>query len=97
MIFGYRGKLLDVQRASRPPKKTIYVIRLKEAIANDTIYELMIPFSGSIWETTDGLFKNQAFDISSNEKKYDICASNISVPILTLKNTIFLGNIWQLI
>lgn len=70
--------MVVVQRASRPPKKTIYVIRLKEAIANDTIYQLMIPFSGTIWDSTDGLFKNQVFDIGSNEKKYDIYASMIS-------------------
>lgn len=72
-FFPYSEKLVEVLRASRPPKKTIYVIRLKEAIATDTIYELMIPFSGTIWDTTDGLFKNQYFDISSNEKKYSIC------------------------
>ncbi|XP_023169750.2 aminopeptidase N isoform X2 [Drosophila hydei] len=48
---------VSVVRGSRFPKKTIYIIYLKEVIKQGTECLLEIPFEGSIWESGEGLFK----------------------------------------
>ncbi|KRG00711.1 aminopeptidase N [Drosophila mojavensis] len=48
---------ISVVRGSRFPKKTIYIIYLKEAIKQGSECILEIPFEGSIWESGEGLFK----------------------------------------
>ncbi|XP_055848207.1 aminopeptidase N [Episyrphus balteatus] len=59
-----------IQRADRLPKKTVYVIYLKEAIAQGTECELEIKFNGEIWESTEGLFKGSYMDGKSEKKHY---------------------------
>lgn len=49
------------------PKKPIFQIYLKESLKKGYQYELEMDFSGSIWETTDGLFKGSYLD--GNGKK----------------------------
>lgn len=48
---------ISIVRGSRFPKKTIYIIYLKEAIKQGSECILEIPFEGSIWESGEGLFK----------------------------------------
>lgn len=52
------------------PKKPIYQIYLKESLKKGHQYELEMDFSGSIWETTDGLFKGSYLD-TNGKKMYD--------------------------
>lgn len=65
-----KEKLLSIQRASRMPKKPIYQMYFKESLKKGQQYELEIDFSGSIWETTDGLFKGQYLDGNGNKMYY---------------------------
>lgn len=65
----FRLEAFEVQRASRLPRKTIYQIFLKNSLITDVIYELEVGFSGSMWETAEGLFKGSYLD-SNGEKRY---------------------------
>ncbi|XP_033241603.1 aminopeptidase N isoform X1 [Drosophila pseudoobscura] len=46
-----------ILRSGRLPRKTIYVLHLKEIVQKDSECVLEIPFEGNIWETADGLFR----------------------------------------
>ena len=61
---------IGIQRADRMPKKTVYVIYLKEAVTQGTECELEIKFSGKIWESTEGLFRGSYFDNKGEKKQY---------------------------
>ncbi|XP_030557590.1 aminopeptidase N [Drosophila novamexicana] len=50
-------KHITVQRGSRFPKKTIYIVYLTEIIKQGSECVLEIPFEGYIWESAEGLFK----------------------------------------
>lgn len=60
---------IAIERADRMPKRTVFVIYLKEAVTQGTECELEIKFHGKIWESTEGLFKGNYMD-SKGEKKY---------------------------
>jgi len=47
---------VTILRGSRIPKKTIYVVYLKEIIKQGTECVLEIPFKGNIWNSAEGLF-----------------------------------------
>jgi len=48
---------VKILRGSRLPKKTIYVVYLKEMIKQGGEYVLEVPFEGTIWNSAEGLFK----------------------------------------
>lgn len=59
-----------MQRASRVPKKTLYLIRLKEPLVAQAEYELQIAFSGTIWDTAEGLFRGHYADAAGEKRAY---------------------------
>lgn len=49
---------VDIKRTDRLPKRPVFQVYLKEALKNGTVCELELNFSGQIWDTAEGLFKN---------------------------------------
>lgn len=49
-------------------KRPLLVIYLENALKQGTIAELEIDFNGSIWETSEGMFKGNYFE-QGGEKK----------------------------
>ncbi|KAL7740187.1 hypothetical protein ACLKA6_003893 [Drosophila palustris] len=47
---------VTILRGSRIPKKTIYVVYLKETIMQGTQCVLEVPFEGNIWSSAEGFF-----------------------------------------
>lgn len=56
------GVKMSVRRASRLPKRTIYVIRLNGTLEPNGKYYLDIQFAGKISDTPEGLFKGMYQD-----------------------------------
>ncbi|XP_017846387.1 aminopeptidase N isoform X1 [Drosophila busckii] len=52
------AKNYTIIRGGRQPKKTIYVLYLKETVKQNTQCTLEVPFEGTIWKTAEGLFRN---------------------------------------
>ncbi|XP_041449653.1 leucyl-cystinyl aminopeptidase isoform X2 [Drosophila obscura] len=48
---------ITILRSGRIPRKSIYVLHLKELVKKDSECILEIPFEGNILETSDGLFR----------------------------------------
>lgn len=48
---------MPVQRGDRMPKKTVYIIYLKDKLEKGSKCQLQMEFEGSIWQSTEGLFK----------------------------------------
>ncbi|KAM7360043.1 aminopeptidase N isoform 1-T2 [Cochliomyia hominivorax] len=61
---------IPIIRGDRMPKKTVFVIYLKDKVDECAHCELKIDFEGYIWETTEGLFKGSYTIANVTEKKY---------------------------
>lgn len=51
------GKLVDIRRTDRLPKRPVFQVYLREPLKNGTKCELELNFNGHIWEQAEGLFK----------------------------------------
>lgn len=54
MIFS--DSIPTIVRGSRLPRKTVYVVYLKEAVKQGTTLILEVPFEGNVWGSAEGLF-----------------------------------------
>lgn len=52
------------------PKKTVFVIYLKDKVEECSYCELKMDFEGYIWESTEGLFKGSYVAANDTEKIY---------------------------
>lgn len=55
---GNNSTNLEIKRTDQLPKRPIFLVYLKEALAIGSFCELEIHFSGHIWESAEGLFKS---------------------------------------
>lgn len=62
-------KEITIRRIDRMIKKPVLVLYLKDTLKQGTIAELEIDFSGSIWESSEGMFKGSYSEQGSIEKK----------------------------
>ena len=62
-------KEIPIRRIDRMIKKPVLVLYLKDTLKQGTIAELEIDFSGSIWESAEGMFKGSYSEQGSIEKK----------------------------
>lgn len=52
----FSDSIPTIMRGSRLPRKTVYIVYLKEIVKQGTNFILEIPFEGSIWKSAEGLF-----------------------------------------
>ncbi|XP_034660437.1 aminopeptidase N isoform X1 [Drosophila subobscura] len=60
---------ITILRGGRLPRKSIYVLHLKELVKKDSECMLEIPFEGNIWETADGLFRGHYTNSTSLDQE----------------------------
>ncbi|XP_065370998.1 aminopeptidase N [Calliphora vicina] len=60
---------IPILRGDRMPKKTVFVIYLKDKVNECAHCELKMDFEGYIWESTDGLFKGSYTVANETEKR----------------------------
>ncbi|XP_023303104.2 aminopeptidase N [Lucilia cuprina] len=65
---------IPILRGDRMPKKTVFVIYLRDKVDECTHCELKMDFEGSIWETTEGLFKG-SYSVGNETKKISYLAT----------------------
>ncbi|XP_075147171.1 aminopeptidase N [Haematobia irritans] len=61
---------IPVLRGDRLPKKTVYVVYLRETVQECSHCVLSMDFEGGIWKTQEGLFKASFTDIMGYERTY---------------------------
>ncbi|XP_037815960.1 aminopeptidase N [Lucilia sericata] len=65
---------IPVLRGDRMPKKTVFVIYLKDKVNECTHCELKMDFEGNIWESTEGLFKG-SYSVGNETEKITYLAT----------------------
>lgn len=60
---------IPILRGDRMPRKTVFVIYLKNKVNRCTNCELKMDFEGNIWESTEGLFKGSYSIANETERK----------------------------
>jgi hypothetical protein len=63
-------KPVTIKRVDRLIKKPILIIYLTDSMKQGSVCELEIEFSGSIWESSEGLFKGGYLDITGEKRSY---------------------------
>ncbi|XP_068157436.1 aminopeptidase N [Drosophila tropicalis] len=58
---------ITILRGDRLPRKTVYVLYLKETVKQGTEGLLEIPFEGGIWESAEGLFRGSYTNSATKE------------------------------
>ncbi|XP_013111862.1 aminopeptidase N [Stomoxys calcitrans] len=61
---------IKILRGDRLPKKTVYIVYLKDTIKECSQCELAMEFEGGIWKTNEGIFKGTYISDDGEENTY---------------------------